>query len=176
MVTLMFMRFRIGRLEDEPVAHSVREVASADVGPEASLLDVLRGPLGLKSVVRGCKNGTCGSCRVLLNGNLVPSCMLLATAVPDMAHIETYEHLANEPSAVAAIDHFERERNSRCSLCVAGLGVTAVHLTRAGTAGDDDAIDRAVAGAHCQCTGRGSLRRSLAFIRQALPVSGTSGS
>ena len=164
------MRFRIASPCD---AVEVPEVS--DLGAGVTLLEVLRGPLGLKSVVRGCKNGTCGSCRVLVDGKLVTSCTLLASAVPDLAHIETYEHLADESAALTAVKHFTDERNSRCRLCVAGLGVTAAHLARSGTAGDDEAIEAALEGAHCQCTGRGSLRRALAFIRHASPVSGRSG-
>ena len=161
------MHFRIGKAVDAVVVEAEKD---------ATLLAVLRGPLGLKSVVRGCKNGSCGSCRVLLDGELVSSCMILAADVPDNAHIETYEHLEHEPAAQVAVRHFQDERNSRCRLCVAGLGVAAVHLVRTLRAEDEAAIEDTVEGAHCQCTGRASLRRSLAFVRQCPAVSGTSGS
>ncbi|MFO0665727.1 MAG: 2Fe-2S iron-sulfur cluster-binding protein [Polyangiaceae bacterium] len=146
-----------------------------DVAPdeETTLLEALRA-CGMKSVVRGCKNGTCGSCRVLVDGSLVASCGVPVTSLPDGARVLTYEQLEHEPEARIAVAHFEDERNSRCRLCVAGLGVAAVHLARENALSDDGAIDRVAQGAHCQCTGRGSLRRSLAFIRQKPPFSGTS--
>lgn len=165
----MPMRLRVGNV-------ATSTPVDLEAPPDTTLLAVLRGPLGLKSVVRGCRNGSCGSCRILLNGALVSSCLILLRDVPEGAHIETYEHVATEPSARAAVSHFEEERNSRCRLCVAGLGVAAVHLLRTGGDGDEGAIEAIVQGAHCQCTGRASLRRSLAFVHQKPGFSGTSGS
>jgi carbon-monoxide dehydrogenase small subunit len=127
-------------------------------------LDVLRAELGVRSAARGCQDGSCGSCRVLLDGVLVSSCKVRWADVRDGAQVEAYEDVALDPAAVRAVDAFGEERPTRCKMCVGALGVTAVAVARsnAGDAkGREDAIEAALVGATCMCTGRGSWRRAL---------------
>jgi aerobic-type carbon monoxide dehydrogenase small subunit (CoxS/CutS family) len=128
---------------------------------KTSFLDVVRGPLGIQSAARGCGNGLCGACRVLVEGEPCNACMLTLDEIPDGARIEGYEDVATDPAAMAAVRAFTAERPTRCTLCVPAIGVTAVALARNGHAGDVDAIDRSLETAACMCTGRGSLRRAL---------------
>jgi aerobic-type carbon monoxide dehydrogenase small subunit (CoxS/CutS family) len=137
------------------VRHSVAEDG------KTSFLDVVRGPLGIRSALRGCGNGLCGACRVLVEGEPCNACLLTLDEVPDGARVEGYEDLATDPAAVAAVTAFTAERPTRCSLCVPAIGVTAVALARHGQAGNEGAIDRTLESAACMCTGRGSLRRAL---------------
>jgi aerobic-type carbon monoxide dehydrogenase small subunit (CoxS/CutS family) len=127
----------------------------------ASFLDVVRGPLGIHSAARGCGNGLCGSCRVLVEGEPCNSCSITLGDVPDGARIEGYEDVQNDPAAVAAVDAFTAERPTRCTLCVPSIGVTAAALARHHRSGYPDAIAAALETAACMCTGRGSLRRAL---------------
>ncbi len=127
----------------------------------SSLLDVVNRSLGVRSASKGCDDGSCGACRVLLDGRLVNACGVRFEDVRDGAEIETYEDVAGEPAAVRAVEAFSGERPTRCSLCVGGLGVTAVALEREGKSGDEGAIEQSLATAKCMCTGRGSLRRAL---------------
>jgi aerobic-type carbon monoxide dehydrogenase small subunit (CoxS/CutS family) len=135
---------------------------SNDVGVDADetrlLLDVLRGELGVRSASRGCQDGSCGACRVLLDGILVSSCKVRWAEVKDGAQVETYEDVGLDPAAVRAVDAFGEERPTRCKMCVGALGVTAVALQRKRV----ESIDAALEGATCMCTGRGSWRRALA--------------
>jgi aerobic-type carbon monoxide dehydrogenase small subunit (CoxS/CutS family) len=126
-----------------------------EAGEDEALLDVLRGSLGIRAAMRGCKDGSCGSCRVLMNGALVSSCLVKWREVEDGATIESYEDLAEEPAAARAVDAFSVERPTRCRLCVGALGVTAVAIAR----GLD--TEAALEKATCMCTGRGSWRRAL---------------
>ena len=136
----------------------VREIRA----PETLRLDaVLRRELNLKSVLHGCESGTCGACRILVDGKLVASCTLPFSSVRDGSALETAEALGTCPRARAVVEAFLVERNTRCALCVGGLAVTAEHLDRAGCAHDDVAVDNALASASCACTGRGSLKRAL---------------
>lgn len=138
------------------------EDALAITQPEGTpLLDVLRGSLGVRSATHGCVDGSCGSCRVLLNGALVKSCRVLWRDVPEGAKLETYEDLADHVDAMRAVAAFEHERRARCRLCIGALGVTAVALGREGRAARAAAVDDVLAEATCMCTGRGSLRRAL---------------
>ena len=132
-----------------------------DADEDRALVDVVRGELGARSCNRGCKNGTCGSCRVLVDGVVVTSCLTEWKDVRDGAAIETHESLADDEGAKRAVDAFDAERPTRCKLCVGALAVTAASLARAGKRGDEDAIEVALRGATCMCTGRGSWRRAL---------------
>jgi len=114
----------------------------------------------VKSVSRACEDGSCGACRVLVDGALTASCGVLWGNVREGAHLETYETLAAEPAAVRAVEAFESERPTRCRMCVGALGVTAVAITRSPEP-RDVAIENALRDATCMCTGRGSWRRAL---------------
>ena len=134
-------------------------VVEAEAG--RPLLDVLRSELGLRSASRGCQDGSCGACRVLVDGALVASCRLAWGEVRDGARLEIYEDLARDPAAARAVDAFAEERPSRCRMCVGALGVTAVAIAREGGKRGADAVEEALEGATCMCTGRGSWRRAL---------------
>ncbi len=141
-----------------------KEAVTVEAEADASFLSLLREPLGRKSVVRGCANGECGACRVMVNGALFAACKLALRDIPDSATILTREDVDHEPDVVATVSAFEAERPTRCRLCVGGLAVTAHHLTRPDAPALPpmaEAIDNALTHATCMCTGRASLRRAL---------------
>lgn len=123
------------------------------------LLDVLRRERGVRSASRGCQDGTCGACRVLVDGNVVNSCSVTWSEVPENARIEAYEDLEKDPAAARAVKAFLKERPTRCRLCVGALGVTAVAISRKRLE-----VDEAIGEATCMCTGRGSWRRALTVV------------
>ncbi len=120
------------------------------------LLELVRATAHVK---RGCDDGRCGACRVLVDGCAVNSCIIQVSGLREGAVIETYEAIATEPKVAAVIEAFERERPTRCQLCIGGLGVTAASLVRRPTS-----IDEAIGDAVCMCTGRGSWRRALGVV------------
>ena len=126
-----------------------------------SFLEVVRGALGIKSAARGCGNGLCGACRVIVEGEVCNACTVTVGEIPDGARIEGYEDLADDPAAALAVEAFTAERPTRCTLCVPAVGVTAVSLARHAQAGNLAAIDDSLRTAACLCTGRGSIRRAL---------------
>ena len=128
---------------------------------DATLLDVVRGALRQRSVARGCANGMCGSCRVLLDGELVNACVVPWASVRDGARLEVYADVEREPAAREAVAAFTVARPTRCRLCVPALGITAVSLARRGCAKDAGAVEDALESATCMCTGRSSMRRAL---------------
>ena len=129
-----------------------------------NLLEVMRRSLGLRAAARGCNDGTCGSCRVLIDGEVVHACSRTTGSIAEHARVVSYEHIAQREPVVAALSFFDRERSTRCKLCVAGLGVTACALASARAAGVAMSTDAAVGTAACMCTGRGSWRRALAVV------------
>ncbi len=134
---------------------------SAAPAGERTLLDVLRAERGVRSATRGCQDGSCGSCRVIVDGQLISSCTVPWISVRPGARIEAYEDIASDLAAARAVEAFEAERPTRCRMCVGALGVTACVIARS-AAPRDEAIESALVGAACLCTGRGSWRRALA--------------
>jgi aerobic-type carbon monoxide dehydrogenase small subunit (CoxS/CutS family) len=128
---------------------------------DATLLDVVQDVLEAHAASKGCVDGLCGACRVVLDGKVSNSCRVAWRDVPEGAELLTYEDVSNEAGVVAAVLAFNDERPTRCSLCVGGLGVTAYVLTKQGADASDDAVEETLATATCMCTGRGSLRRAL---------------
>jgi aerobic-type carbon monoxide dehydrogenase small subunit (CoxS/CutS family) len=141
--------------------HVNGERVHAEVDRTMPLDLLLRRKLGLKSVLHGCESGSCGSCRVLVDGAVVSSCTHAAASLAPNASVETAESMQENERMRTVLRAFVRERSTRCALCLSGLAVMAVHLERAGQSFDEGAVDDLLAGAHCACTGRGSLRRAL---------------
>ncbi len=134
-------------------------VATAD--EETPFLTIVRGALGIRSASRGCADGLCGACRVLVEGETCNACTVTVADIPEGARVLGYEDVATEPAVMAAVRAFVAERPTRCTLCIPAIGVTAAALARSGKAGDADAIETTLTTATCMCTGRGSLRRGL---------------
>jgi aerobic-type carbon monoxide dehydrogenase small subunit (CoxS/CutS family) len=134
---------------------------AAAMPDDGDLLQAVRVFLGVRSASRGCGDGGCGACRVLLDGELVKACRVKIADVRDGAVVEAYEDVKKDPAAKRAVAAFDAERPTRCSLCVGAVGVTAVALSRAGRGGRAAAVDDVIEDATCVCTGRGSLRRAL---------------
>jgi aerobic-type carbon monoxide dehydrogenase small subunit (CoxS/CutS family) len=124
-----------------------RVVARADVG--APLLSVLRG-LGLTGAKRACGQGECGACTVLLDGQAVMSCMLLAAEVGTRA-VTTVEGLADSCADLRAA--FADRGAFQCGFCTPGHIVRAEALLRDGKATDETQVRKALSGNICRCTG-----------------------
>jgi aerobic carbon-monoxide dehydrogenase small subunit len=143
------------------------------VHPMARLLDVLRGELRLSGTKEGCGEGECGACSVLLNGELVNSC-LLPILQADGASITTIEGLARadgtlHPVQQAFVDH----GGAQCGICTPGMVLAAVNLLARHPQPTDDEIRTGLAGNLCRCTGYMRIFeavRGAAGVRGALRV------
>jgi len=144
---------------------------TVDADDDATLLDVVQDFLVCHSASKGCVDGLCGACRVLLNGRVTNSCRVFWRDVSEGAEVLTYEDVSGDPAVIAAIGAFEDELPTRCSRCVGGLGVTAFALAGKGKLPDEDAVEQTLASATCMCTGRASLRRAL-LVAIASPKNG----
>lgn len=125
------------------------DVAAA---PHRTLLEVLREDIGLSGTKRGCDDGDCGSCTVLVDGAPVTSCMMLAMDAQDKA-ITTIEGLAVDgrlhPVQQAFIDHGALQ----CGFCTPGMILTAKYLLENNPNLSDEDIRAGLAGNLCRCTG-----------------------
>ena len=129
------------------------ERREADVWAGESLLFALRERLGLPGSKNACEQGECGSCSVLLDGQLVCSCLVLA-AQADGHDVVTVEGLAGDGGALHPVqDAFVRAGAVQCGFCTPGLVVAAADLLRRSPRPSDDEIREALSGNLCRCTG-----------------------
>lgn len=126
--------------------HKVRTSAMA------RLLDVLRFDLQLTGTKEGCGEGECGACSVLLNGDLVNSC-LVPMAQADGAEIETVEGLGADERLHAVQKAFLECGGAQCGMCTPGMLVASAHLLRRNPQPDPAAIREGLNGNLCRCTG-----------------------
>ena len=126
-----------------------REVA---VEPWWTLLDVLRDQLELTGPKKGCDRGDCGACTVLLDGEPVVSCMMLAVQA-NGRHITTIEGLAQNgqphPLQQAFVDHGAIQ----CGFCTPGMILAAKALLDENPHPNEAEVREAIAGNLCRCTG-----------------------
>jgi len=123
------------------------------VAPHQTLLEVLRDELGLSGTKRGCTSGACGVCTVQQeDGRAMLSCLALAVEWDGRA-VTTIEGIA-EPGHLHPVQAAFLEHGAvQCGFCTPGLIMTAKSLLDTNAAPDEDAINEAMAGAICRCTG-----------------------
>jgi len=117
-----------------------------------TLLQVLREQMALTGTKNGCEAGECGACAVLLNGEPVNSCMVLAPEA-DGAEIVTIEGLALDDQLDPLQEAFIATGAIQCGFCTPGLLVNARALLDRNPDPTDDAIREALVGNLCRCTG-----------------------
>jgi len=123
-----------------------------DVWPGESLLTTLRDRLALPGSKNACEQGECGSCSVLLDGELVCSCLVLA-AQADGHDVVTVEGLAENGELHVVQEAFADAGAVQCGFCTPGLVVAAADLLRRVPEPTDDEIREALSGNLCRCTG-----------------------
>jgi carbon-monoxide dehydrogenase small subunit len=128
-----------------------REV-QADCWEGESLLFALREKLGFPGSKNACEQGECGSCSVLLDGQLVCSCLVLA-AQADGHEVTTVEGLATEDALHPVQQAFVDAGAVQCGFCTPGLVVATVDLLAHNPRPSDDEIREALSGNLCRCTG-----------------------
>ena len=132
-------------------------VNGADVSLEVPgmrrLLDALREDLGLTGTKEGCGEGECGACSVLVNGQVVDSCLVPVCQV-DHATVMTVEGLAPAGGELAPLQQaFLEAGGAQCGICTPGMLIAAHAYIEAGGGSDVDDIRAAIAGNLCRCTG-----------------------
>jgi aerobic carbon-monoxide dehydrogenase small subunit len=131
------------------------EVRDAWIGE--SLLYVIRERLGLPGAKGACEQGECGSCTVLVNGDAVCSCLVLAASARN-CDIVTVEGLASDTTSVTDVQHAMVQAGAvQCGFCTPGLVVAIHHLLDHHPSPSELDIREALSGNLCRCTGYGRI-------------------
>ena len=120
--------------------------------PRKTLLAVLRDRLGLTGTKEGCSTGDCGACTVLIDGEPVTSCLVLAVAA-DGRVITTVEGVADKDALHPVQEAMVSSGGLQCGFCTPGFIVSSYGLLRKNPSPSEDEIRRALAGNLCRCTG-----------------------
>jgi len=137
------------------------EEAPVSFAPYKSLLEVLREDLGLTGTKHGCELGECGACTVLLDGEPVLSCLVLALEC-EGRRIETIEGLARGAGLHPLQAAFADLGGSQCGYCTPGVIMTAKALLDKNPDATKEEIRRATAGNLCRCTGYLQITEAIA--------------
>jgi carbon-monoxide dehydrogenase small subunit len=136
------------------------EAAEFLCDPGETLLDALRDRLGLTGTKEGCGTGDCGACSVLLNGRLVPSCLVLAPEI-DGQEVLTVEGVAVGDALHPVQQAFLEQAALQCGVCTPGLVVAAKSLLDRNTDPTEVEIRYWLAGNLCHCTGYDKIVRAV---------------
>lgn len=147
------------------------EQATVHVHPFARLLDVLREELHLTGTKEGCGEGECGACSVLLDGEIVNSC-LVPVLQASGADIRTIEGFASAEELDRVQHAFVTEGGAQCGICTPGMIVAAKILLERNPHPTDEQIREGLAGNLCRCTG---YMRIFDAVRAAARGSGFQG-
>ena len=134
------------------------------VDPRVTLLDALREHLNLTGTKKGCDQGQCGACTVLINGQRVLSCLTLA-AQADGAEVTSIEGLASTEGELHRVQRCFMENDAfQCGYCTPGQIMSAVACIKEGHAGSEDEIREYMSGNLCRC---GAYPHIVDAIKQA---------
>ena len=128
--------------------------------PDRLLVDLLREDLGLTGTKKGCEQGECGACTVIMNGESVLSCLMPAQKA-EGAEILTVEGMADTKGLHALQESFLEEGAVQCGYCTPGMLLSAKALLDKNPQPDSAEVARAISGNLCRCTGYSSIIKAV---------------
>jgi len=137
---------------------------TVDVAPDTSLAHLLREDLGATGTKIGCAIGRCGACMVMLEGQAVNGCLVMAFQL-NGRQVTTIEGVDDLPHAPLVKQGLSQANAFQCGYCAPGVVMTLVHLFAAEPEADQDRIAAALTGNICRCTGYHSILRGALAAR-----------
>ncbi len=134
-----------------------------------TLLDFLRGELGLTGTHAGCEHGVCGACTVMVDGTAQRACLQFAVQA-DGHDVTTIEGVSPSEDSLGPVQQALHEQHGlQCGFCTPGIVMTLESLHRTGA--DGDAMRAAMSGHLCRCTGYQGILRAIAQLAdEAVPA------
>jgi carbon-monoxide dehydrogenase small subunit len=142
------------------------EPRTAEVEPRQLLVYFLREQLGLTGTNVGCDTSSCGACTVLLDGESVKSCTLLAVQA-DEREVTTIEGLANGGELHPVQQAFQDAHGLQCGYCTPGFVMASVSLLAENPRPTDDEIRQALEGNLCRCTGYHNIVKAVRIAAES---------
>jgi aerobic carbon-monoxide dehydrogenase small subunit len=150
------------------------EPRSAEAEPRTLLVHFLRDQLGLTGTHWGCDTTNCGACVVLVDGEPVKSCTMLA-AMAEGHEVRTVEGLERDGALDPVQQGFIEEHGLQCGFCTPGMMLTARALLDDNPDPTDEEIRVAISGQICRCTGYKNIIAAVRWAARAPAVSAASG-
>ena len=135
------------------------------VEPRRLLVDCLRDDLGLTGTHTGCEHGVCGTCTVLVDGESVRSCLMLAVQA-DGATVTTVEALASDGALHPLQQAFREAQGLQCGFCTPGMLMLASELLRDNPSPSEAEIREAISANLCRCTGYQGIVEAIQLAAQ----------
>ncbi|KNZ41008.1 (2Fe-2S)-binding protein [Acetobacterium bakii] len=144
---------------------------SLHVSPDQTVVDVLRNELGLTGTKKGCDDGNCGACTILLDGKAAKSCSMLIGQVRNKK-ITTIEGVSNgeilHPMQQAFIDTFAIQ----CGFCTPGMILSGIAILNENPDADEEEIREGLHGNLCRCTGYVKIVEAVEIARDRMNAGG----
>jgi len=146
---------------------------TATVEARRTLGDYLRIDAGYTGAHLGCEHGVCGACTVLVDGEAVRSCLMLAVQA-DGCEVTTIEGLADADGTLHPVQQAMRDAHAlQCGFCTPGVVMTLAALTANDAKPTGEALEAAMSGHICRCTGYQGIRRAIrALTGETTPATG----
>ena len=143
-----------------------------EVTPYTRLLDLLREDLGLTGVKEGCGKGECGACTVIMNGELVASCLVPAPQA-DQAEILTIEGLGTRDDLHPIQESFVEAGAVQCGFCIPGMVLAGKRLLDQNPSPTEKEVRYGLSGNICRCTGYAKIIDAVMLAADKLAVEGS---
>ena len=136
------------------------EIYEDEIDARRTLLEVLRESFGLNGTKKGCNEGECGACTVLLDGKPVASCLVLAIEAQGKS-IETVEGLSQDGELHPLQQSFIEHGAFQCGFCTPGMLMSAKGLLNEKPKPTKEEAQRAISGNLCRCTGYDKITNAI---------------
>ncbi len=150
------------------------QTRSAVVDVRLTLADLLREHFRLTGTHLGCEHGVCGACTVLVDGDAVRSCLMLAVQA-NGTKVDTVEGLAPEGQLTPLQEQFVEHHGLQCGFCTPGILMTLTEALRDNPRPTEAEVRTALAGNLCRCTGYQGMVDAVLAYSQTSERNGTAG-
>jgi carbon-monoxide dehydrogenase small subunit len=147
----------------EVTLHVNGQAYPVELDAHQSLLDAIRGPVGLTGSKEGCDDSECGACMMLLDGEPVNACSYLALQAADR-QVTTVEGLAGDAELHPLQRAFLDEGGVQCGFCTPGMLISAAALLDRTSEPTEDEVRIALAGNLCRCTGYDGIVKAVLSV------------